>query len=100
MVHYLRNEKNGNVIEVSTNGDDLSSNVYIHTFSMELRELIKEGDEGRVDNFVDGIEWLSEIRGWWFEKESLAGNWDDIDAFVEVKMRDYGNQLCLFYVSD
>jgi hypothetical protein len=100
VVHYLRNEKNDTVVEVSVHGDDLSSSVNISVFAKEVLELHSDGRTEKLQDFIDGIDDLNEIRGGWWEHPNNSEKWDSIDAFVESVMRDYSKKLCLFYVTD
>jgi hypothetical protein len=98
----LRNSEDNTVIEVSVNNGDLSARVNVKTYSFELLKLVRDSASTEYDcnDFILGISSLSEIRGWWWEKEKDFGSWSSMEEFVGFVMKEYAKKLNMNYVRD
>ena len=97
MVHFLRNRYNETIIECEVTPIDLSAVVNIEKYSIKLLSIESEKD---ADDFMQDISTLSEIRGWWWEKEKDFGDWSSIDSFVATKFKEISEKWQLYYITD
>jgi hypothetical protein len=96
MVHFLRNKKNNTIIECEVYTHDLSSVVSI----LEYSELLLSLPNEKQLEFVNDINELAEIRGWWWEKEEMFGDWDSINEFVAQTFINFSKKWDLYYVTN
>lgn len=99
MVHFIRNSKNQTLIECEVYNNDLHSAVDIKVFGPMLLDLQILNHE-EINDFINDVGNLDEIRGWWWEKEEWAGGYNSVDDFVKEKYDDFAKKWNLNYITD
>jgi len=94
MVHFLRTKDNKTIIECEVTKDDLSSALDVSEYS----NLLLSNDN--KDNLIDDFSDLDDIRGWWWEKEEMMGDWKSIDEFVSHHYKIVALKYNLNYITD
>jgi hypothetical protein len=94
MIHFLRTQQNRTLIECEVYKDDLHTSTNLTEYSLFL--LNSENKEEVISDFSS----LDEIRGWWWEKEEMMGDWKSIDEFVKTKFVEIADKYDLRYVTD
>ncbi len=94
MVHFLRDENNRTLIECETYDKDLSTVINVYNYSFYL--LNKVAPDDRVI-FVASFDYLSEIRGAYFENDLDT---QTAQEFVAEEFKDMAKKWNLNYVTD
>lgn len=101
MIHFLRNQSNDTLVEVSATKDDLSVVVDLIEFAEIL--LAIDGDI-RAAEFVREFHDVQELRGEYFEHPDMARGGgkhpETPDEFVGRRLKEVGQRWNLAYVTD
>ena len=109
MLYFLRDSDNNSIIECSVYEGDLRVIVDIRSYTMGLFDKVDEdlaAGLGYLELGGKAMDWammitdLSEIRGWWWEREMDFGDWKSLDEFVGVKFAAAAQKLGLCVVTD
>ncbi len=94
MIHFLRTQQNRTLIECEVNNDDLHASTNLTEYSLFLL------NSENKDKIISDFSSLDEIRGLWWEKEEMMGDWVSIDEFVKTKFIEIADKYGLIYVTD
>lgn len=94
MVHFLRNKDNWTIVECEVYDRDLSAAVEILEYSEFLLGLETKTQR---DNFINDINYLSQIRRAFWEDEPGVQN---IEEFVTEEFSKVARRWELIYVTD
>jgi hypothetical protein len=99
MVHFLRDKDNHTIISCDVSKTDLRSSVNVRYYTSEF---LKQGAYSVISGseFALNIDYLSELRGVWWEKEEDNPKWKNIDEFVATEYKIVAEKFKLNYVTD
>ncbi len=97
--YFLRNKSNLTIVDCEVSKSDLSCAINITNYTKYYTSLYKE-DKDQALNFRDDIDSISEIRGWWWEREEDDPKWKSINEFIDSVFKSYAEKWDLIYVTD
>lgn len=95
MIHYLRNKNNETIVDIEAMKNDISCTIGVLNYSMFLLNTIPA--EKRLEFALD-IDFISEIRGEWFETKHPHEN--TTDKLAEKRCKQLSEKWNLYYVVD
>lgn len=112
MTLFVRNEQNKTIVDIEIfkekDGDyeyiEISSSVMIREYTDELMTMVGNEND-RVEQFIDDIEFLSELRGWLWEvyfngQKSDVSKYNEVVSKVKEMLNDITERHNLLWVQD
>lgn len=97
--YFLRDKFNQTIVDCEVSKKDVHCAINISNYTKFYTSLYDE-DEAIALGFRDDIDEISEIRGWWWEREEDDPKWKSIDEFVDSVFSDTAEHWQLNYVKD